>query len=1037
MRHLKQTLAFAAAMTLCACNVEPDMSNRFTFTGQTVTDFLLSNDSIFSSFNYILRRSGQDRILSSYGNYTCFAPKNGAVEAYIDSLWNDRESVDEDGNLLHNGLTDNSLEGLTDSLCTDIAMYHLMKTELTTTQMLTAGGATYRTMLGRFITAGGRGSQILVNEGAPIDRQMCDNKVENGIVHAIGRCIPRSNRMVVQELKADSAHFAIFYEALCATGIDALLAEDDKQLAAPAPDPVAGYYTPTVCKRGFTLFAEPDAVFHANGIHSLADLAERCREWYGKCATGQRSMDEGWYDWFRNNNIAVDTGDDYTKENNVLHMFVAYHVLRAAVNPDILAFKKNTYVGNGWLGEAYDYYETMLPKTLVKAWMVYDKATGRYNTLLNRYVRNNTLTDGVETLGSDAMHEVVAEGIGMDLDAVKRPLNGYIYPLDGILLYDGKVPLGVLNERLRFDALTLCRETMDNGFRGATISEITALNAGKSAPRIRYPIDYFDNVKVFNGNNTKFDQTVVPDPDGKAWALYKADSFQGMGVFDFAIKLPPVPDGTYELRVDLDCMEHGSMVQYYLGDTPDINAFEPLGVPMDMRIPQNDFTDPRVVAMGCVPLDDPENYPEAYADRGVFMVRAADPAGPWSDPLMVIEGKGYIDTTPLWDDDGRCYLVNGWANSRIGFNGVLTVRELSADGTRPIGDPCIVFDGDATRNVTTEGPKFYKRDGWYWILCPAGGVAGGWQLAMRSRSPYGPYEWRRVLQRGTTAVNGPHQGGWVHTVYGEDWFVHFQDKGPYGRVCHLQPVDWSSGWPVMGRGGEPVLTHRKPKSDSKVVVNPAESDEFGSPRLGLQWQWQADYDDSFGQTTGMGFYRLFTFNLPRLGSVANLWLVPNMLLQKTPADEFTATARISDFCSRNNGQYMGLICMSAQYSSVGLMRTDSGFELQVRHNPRARNLRAADSVTVVATLAPTAKGTPRKGRPAEMHIGDVYLRMTVRARRVSYAYSTDGRHWHRAGSEYAMGKGRWIGSKIDFFAADPNGSGRKGFVDIDWFRVGR
>lgn len=118
-------------------------------------------------------------------------------------------------------------------------------------------------------------------------------------------------------------------------------------------------------------------------------------------------------------------------------------------------------------------------------------------------------------------------------------------------------------------------------------------------------------------------------------------------------------------------------------------------------------------------------------DRGVFMVRAADSAGPWSDPLMVIEGKGYIDTTPLWDDDGRCYLVNGWANSRIGFNGVLTVRELSADGTRPIGDPCIVFDGDATRNVTTEGPKFYKRDGWYWILCPAGAWpgAGSWPCA--------------------------------------------------------------------------------------------------------------------------------------------------------------------------------------------------------------------------------------------------------------------------------------------------------------------
>ena len=155
------------------------------------------------------------------------------------------------------------------------------------------------------------------------------------------------------------------------------------------------------------------------------------------------------------------------------------------------------------------------------------------------------------------------------------------------------------------------------------------------------------------------------------------------------------------------------------------------------------------------------------------MVKTKDPLGEWEKPVLVKAGKGMIDPTPLWDEDGRCYLVNGWANSRIGFNGVLTVRELSADGTRAIGEPCIVFDGDATGNVTTEGPKFYKRDGWYWILCPAGGVAGGWQLAMRSKSPYGPYEWKRVLERGKTTMNGPHQGGWIHTKYSEDWFIHF------------------------------------------------------------------------------------------------------------------------------------------------------------------------------------------------------------------------------------------------------------------------
>ena len=41
-------------------------------------------------------------------------------------------------------------------------------------------------------------------------------------------------------------------------------------------------------------------------------------------------------------------------------------------------------------------------------------------------------------------------------------------------------------------------------------------------------------------------------------------------------------------------------------------------------------------------------------DLGVFVVTAKDPAGKWTEPKCIIEGKGMIDTTPLWDDDGRC-----------------------------------------------------------------------------------------------------------------------------------------------------------------------------------------------------------------------------------------------------------------------------------------------------------------------------------------------------------------------------------------------
>ena len=251
-------------------------------------------------------------------------------------------------------------------------------------------------------------------------------------------------------------------------------------------------------------------------------------------------------------------------------------------------------------------------------------------------------------------------------------------------------------------------------------------------------------------------------------------------------------------------------------------------------------------------------------DYGVFMVKAKDPAGEWTEPLCVIPGKGMIDTCPLWDDDGRCYLVNGWANSRSRFASVITVRELNAEGTKPISQPVIVFDGNGTENRTCEGPKFYKREGWYWIMCPAGGVPTGFQLAMRAKTPYGPYEVKKVLAQGNTNINGPHQGGWVHTAMGEDWFLHFQDKECYGRVVHLQPVTWRDNWPVMGVDndgdycGEPVVTYRKPKTRvAWQVVNPVESDEFSAPTTGLQWQWQANYQQVFGMPTAFGTYRVY------------------------------------------------------------------------------------------------------------------------------------------------------------------------------------
>lgn len=424
-------------------------------------------------------------------------------------------------------------------------------------------------------------------------------------------------------------------------------------------------------------------------------------------------------------------------------------------------------------------------------------------------------------------------------------------------------------------------------------------------------------------------------------------------------------------------------------------------------------------------------------DYGVFMVKAKDPAGEWSKPLCVIPGKGLIDTTPLWDDDGRCYLVNAYANSRSRFASVIAIRELSADGTKPIGNPVIIYDGNGTESRTCEGPKIYKRDGWYWVMFPAGGVPTGFQVAMRSKNPFGPYESKVVLAQGKTKINGPHQGAWVHTKFGEDWFLHFQDKEAYGRVVHLQPVTWKDNWPVMGVDkdgdycGEPVTTYRKPKTSGKVqVVNPAESDEFSDTRLGLQWQWHANYNETFGMPTAFGSYRVYTHKVSE--KFQNLWEVPNLLLQKTPADKFTATTKIR-FTSKDQNQTGGLLMMGLDYSGLVVKRVGNDFQL-LQISCKSADKGKPQTEQLIATLKPTA--VDQIDYQPGTHI-DIYMRMSVNDGKMHFSYSLDGKKYTKCGTEFTMREGKWIGAKIGLVAYEPGQKTNRGWIDADWFRVTR
>src|SRR5437773_1684870 len=260
-------------------------------------------------------------------------------------------------------------------------------------------------------------------------------------------------------------------------------------------------------------------------------------------------------------------------------------------------------------------------------------------------------------------------------------------------------------------------------------------------------------------------------------------------------------------------------------------------------------------------------YPDP--DYGIYLVKAGDPRGPWSEPLLVKAAKGWIDPCPFWDDDGKAYLVSAFARSRSGIKSILIVSRLSEDGTKLTDDGTMVFDGHE-HDPTVEGPKLYKRNGYYYIFAPAGGVESGWQLALRSKNIYGKYERRVVLAQGKTNINGPHQGAWVETQTGESWFIHFQDKGAYGRVVHLEPMKWAGDWPVIGIDpdgdgvGEPALTFKKPNvGRAWPITTPADSDEFNDQRLGFQWQWQANPGSNWAfPSAACGFLRLLDVPLP-------------------------------------------------------------------------------------------------------------------------------------------------------------------------------
>lgn len=414
-------------------------------------------------------------------------------------------------------------------------------------------------------------------------------------------------------------------------------------------------------------------------------------------------------------------------------------------------------------------------------------------------------------------------------------------------------------------------------------------------------------------------------------------------------------------------------------------------------------------------------------DFGFYMTKTKDPKGEWSEPVLLKAGKGLIDCCPFWDEDGNAYLSHAYAGSRAGIKSILAVVRLSADGTQTIGESKIIFDGHQN-HPTVEGTKLYKRNGYYYIFAPAGGVSTGWQLVLRSKNIWGPYEEKIVLAQGKTTINGPHQGAWVDTQTGEDWFIHFQDKDAYGRIVHLQPMVWKNDWPVIGEDldgdgtGEPVLTFKKPNvGKTYPIETPVENDDFSSLNLGLQWQWHANPQPTWFFTDvakgNLRLYSVFT------DSVKNLWDAPNLLLQKFPAEEFTATAKINFQPSKGyNGARFAFVVMGEDYSLLSIENSEKGLFI---YQMQCLNARDKKSNEGLITNNPIESST-------------VYMRVVVkRGAKCNFLYSINGKDYTPLGIEFTAKPGRWIGSKIGFIYQRPKKSNDGGWADVEWFSIER
>jgi beta-xylosidase len=406
--------------------------------------------------------------------------------------------------------------------------------------------------------------------------------------------------------------------------------------------------------------------------------------------------------------------------------------------------------------------------------------------------------------------------------------------------------------------------------------------------------------------------------------------------------------------------------------------------------------------------------------EGLFMSTAEQPDGPWSPLLQVKNVEMWEDPCPFWDDDGSAYLIHSLHGA-----GPIIIHKMSVDGTHLLDDGKIIYTG-----FIAEGPKMFKREGYYYISIPEGGVATGWQTILRSKNIYGPYEKKVVLEKGRTCVNGPHQGAFVDTPDGEWWFYHFQSVDPIGRVVHLQPVFWQEGWPFVGVDldrngiGEPVYVWKKPAiNKTTLICAPQTDDDFNKPQLGLQWQFNHNqFESAWSLTENRGFLSLKSLK-------GDCFLrAKNTITQKIMGMEGEAVVELN-LSLIANGQKAGLCILGGPlYNLVGIYRENNQNYLFFESN---EDLFAQTMQRKRIDYFDTSKNYIEK-QPIISDVLYLKVKLDLHVNANQFFYSFDNENFVPYGRSFRTMSGFWKGSRIGIYSYNIQGS--SGGALFNWCR---